>query len=437
MIPVSKFLSKLSLCVGAGILATSFAYAKFPNNHQNQTVFLGPTLAMSYTGTITPEFAFSVLGELGGRDLRIGGTFGWLIDDLQRIKISGEWLWQDLTYSFTAGNANRWVTQGAIGAIYEHIVPNWGWNPTFRIKGFYSHAPSVAFGTKQILLTDPTLGSTLLANFRRVAGSNAGSAGLGLGIHPWNNGEAGFDLSYDAVRYNMVNSGDQFAYGIGGTAFINQTFWDNFNIGASANVRQFYNSYFLNLNYDNLYWNGRWRVGVFGAYTPGKVKLVDTWNLGLNLNYFADCVMPVVDYKTDLKHELSEPAISNKDFLNWVNDPAVYMPTVLAIVDEKISRGCTGGSLPFVIGAIPPFVSASATPVNVSIPTAQVFSGAHLVFSALGLPPGFTIDPVTGVISGVLSPTEITQTFLITVIATNGCGSASTSFNFVNFPPIG
>lgn len=49
-----------------------------------------------------------------------------------------------------------------------------------------------------------------------------------------------------------------------------------------------------------------------------------------------------------------------------------------------------------------------------------------LVFSATGLPPGATINPVTGVISGInVADTNI---YNVTVSATNGCGSTSQTF---------
>ncbi|WP_161780989.1 putative Ig domain-containing protein [Criblamydia sequanensis] len=54
-----------------------------------------------------------------------------------------------------------------------------------------------------------------------------------------------------------------------------------------------------------------------------------------------------------------------------------------------------------------------------------------LVFSATGLPAGFTIDPVTGIISGN-NPND-TLTYGVTVTATNNCGDTSQSFD-MTFP---
>ncbi len=79
----------------------------------------------------------------------------------------------------------------------------------------------------------------------------------------------------------------------------------------------------------------------------------------------------------------------------------------------------------------------------VSIPTAPAFNdrdGDVLTFAATGLPPGLTIDPVTGVISGTL-PADASNNgpYVVSVTATDPSGaSITTSFVFgvQNIPPV-
>jgi large repetitive protein len=80
---------------------------------------------------------------------------------------------------------------------------------------------------------------------------------------------------------------------------------------------------------------------------------------------------------------------------------------------------------------------------SVSVPTASAFrdvDGDVLTFSATGLPPALTIDPVTGVISGTLAPeTSQNGPYVVTVTATDPSGaSVTTSFVYSvqNIPPV-
>ncbi|WP_432199573.1 Ig-like domain-containing protein [Erythrobacter sp. W53] len=80
---------------------------------------------------------------------------------------------------------------------------------------------------------------------------------------------------------------------------------------------------------------------------------------------------------------------------------------------------------------------------SVSIPTASAFNdvdGDALTFTASGLPPALTIDPVTGVISGTLdSDSSQNGPFIVTVTATDPSGEeVSTQFvySIQNIPPI-
>jgi large repetitive protein len=79
----------------------------------------------------------------------------------------------------------------------------------------------------------------------------------------------------------------------------------------------------------------------------------------------------------------------------------------------------------------------------VNIPTASAFrdgDGDVLTFTATGLPPALVIDPVTGVISGTLTPeTSQNGPYVVTVTATDPSGaSITTSFVYAvqNIPPV-
>lgn len=103
------------------------------------------------------------------------------------------------------------------------------------------------------------------------------------------------------------------------------------------------------------------------------------------------------------------------------------MPVVLAIADSKLTT------------QVP--VKTCSLPTSTTIPNQTFFSGdpfsfgvsssfsssLPLTYSATGLPPSVSIDPNTGIISGVVT-TAIDLTFNVVVTATSSCGSTSQPF---------
>ena len=80
---------------------------------------------------------------------------------------------------------------------------------------------------------------------------------------------------------------------------------------------------------------------------------------------------------------------------------------------------------------------------NVSVPTAGAFTdvdGTALSFAATGLPPGLTLNPVTGIISGTLAANaSVAGPYVVVVTATDPSGaSVTTSFVWTiqNAPPL-
>ncbi|WP_428628510.1 Ig-like domain-containing protein [Sphingopyxis sp.] len=107
---------------------------------------------------------------------------------------------------------------------------------------------------------------------------------------------------------------------------------------------------------------------------------------------------------------------------------AVVTVTVAPINDAPVTTGLMGQS--------------NVDGGNVSVPTGQAFSdvdGDVLTFAATGLPPGLSIDPVTGLISGTLSPdASDAAPYTVRIFATDPSGATvSTTFqwNVANVGP--
>jgi hypothetical protein len=293
--------------------------------------------------------------------------------------------------------------------------------------------------------------STNFTNVRRIAGSDGAGISPGVGMMPWQGGHVSLALNYDNVRYDNKYVNDENAVGFGGTAGFNQALTDNVDLGLTATVRKPFNNYAANLSWTNVpYLSGSWALGLFGDYTAGKNTLPNTWNVGLSADYSWDrrCSQVPANLKGEANFKGEAIALQpvNDKLLSWTADPAVYMPQVLAIVDEKVIKQC----------AVPvKYIGPNSTALGNAISAQIVNSGTHTYNFGpdfTGTPLVYSIQLVSSVPgSSPISPTINSQTgaaaglggecfvdgysggnYNITVTATgsNGCGSASINFTF-------
>ena len=136
-------LSKLAVALGSAVLCLNVAYSS-----GQPTRFLGPTLKAGYTSNINNYTAYSLAGEAGVKDFRAGGTLGWKLQQNQYLKVSAEYLWQDISYQFFTGTTTQWVQQGALGAGYVYEFLGYSYDPHLDLNAYVSHAPSKSLGNR-------------------------------------------------------------------------------------------------------------------------------------------------------------------------------------------------------------------------------------------------------------------------------------------------
>lgn len=441
-------LSKLALTLGSTLVCLNTAYASGPPNTDHPTTFLGPTAHVGFTSTLADMFAYSLAGEAGVKNYRAGVTLGWKIDCNQYLKVSAEYLWQKITYAFYAGNTEQWVHQGALGAAYEYDLVDFAYAPQFDLSAYISHAPSKTLDT----VSGGFFRNGIIIPYtdvRRIAGSNAWGAAPGVSVAPWDGSRIGVALNYDNVRYDIDNGGPRdTAKGLGGTIFVNQAITSNIGIGASAAVRKPYTNYAANINFGNVQYYGNWSMGLFGDYTEGKHRLPDTWDVGVSADYFLDQRCPV--YRPNFKGERNfkgeaVPTTINDKLLAWTADPAVYMPQVLAVTDEKV-RVCSAGLLA-LLSPVPDMVMTAAP--TLTIPVTNHFTSnlasytvTHTVDTSgnIGGTPGD--ETVTAGPGGTVIITADSANrgdiVHVTVTGVNGCSTLSTTFDvLINIIPVG
>lgn len=418
-------LTSISLLINA-------AYSNVPNNDHPKT-FLGPTIKGTFSSPLFTSSGFSLLGEAGPRNLRIGGTVGFAATDTQRIKFSAEYLWQQLTYAFFSGNSREWMQQGAIGGTYQIDLMENAYLPQLDINAYYSHAPSKSLSTVTGTFVNSQNTELPFIEQRRVAGSNAAGISPGFRVQPWNGAQFRAYLNYDNVRYDKKYSPSEDAYGFGGTAGLNQMLTDNLNFDISAAIRKPFNAYKAQLNFIRWPYYGFWTMGAEGNYTAGKNTMPSSYNVGLTVDYiYEPCqTIPHANFKNEM---VAQMVTRPNSLVSWIADPAVYMPQVLAVTDSLVN-GCVGGNV-ILLSPIPdePATDTTTGGETVTIDTASHFSGSNLVYSmtaqtvtSFGTPPVSSINPITGVVTVTANQFTVSDV-TITVTANNGCSSASSTF---------
>ena len=267
---MNKFLRFVLILIST-LLLHDAAYSTNIPNTDNPNTFLGPTLKLRFTNRLVENTAYSLAGEAGPRNLRLGATYAWKLSECQRFKASAEYLWQDITYAFYSGNTNEWVNQGAVGLAYQYDLSANYMRPQLDISAYGSHAPSKALGSIEGSSVTSQGVPVVFTDERRIAGSNAAGISPGLAISPWQGSRVSAALNYDKVHYNtkyQVNNED--AVGFGGTVEFSQVLTDQLGLGLSAAIRKPFNFYSANLTFTRMPFPGAWTVGVFGNYNDGK-----------------------------------------------------------------------------------------------------------------------------------------------------------------------
>src|SRR5262245_23772618 len=135
-----KFFSKL-LCLGITILlSTAHAFAS--------STFLGPTIKTKLTVPNTEFSAASILGELGPRNYRLNGTYGVKLPCNQRLKITGDFLWQKIKYPFFIDQNDQFGFQRAIGLGYQYSFAFVPYKPQFNLNLYYAHSSEQELDSK-------------------------------------------------------------------------------------------------------------------------------------------------------------------------------------------------------------------------------------------------------------------------------------------------
>ena len=356
--------------------------------------------------------AIALLGEIAPRNFRGSTTYGVYFTPTQRFKISGEYLTQNLDFHFSSGHHKKWVSQAAVGAEYQYLLNNRCFK-SIEMGTAYSHA---------------------FRTHHHISDSNASLSFLGTTARLWTCAFLSLAGEYDWVEFDRKHRHDKSSNGFGGSVDFVQQFGKDFSLNLGAQFREPFNSYQGLLNWNHRFSQCNLDIGVFGNLTEGHDGVRDIRTVGLQLGISFGPKPKTCGRSVEMSASGRNCyARQYCDVSQWVASPAVYVPIVLVIADEKKpspSMNCNGQA-PTLTGAPLDIFFSPIPPVN-SVDTSVAFaSSLPLTYSlvidpATPLPPGdtLTIDPTTGLLTATNLGTH--ATINISITATNACGASVT-----------
>ena len=336
----------------------------------NQDTLLGAVGQIKSLFGFNDSNAAAVELDGGSKVFRGNATYAYAFNDKNRFKVTGEFLRENLEFDYLTGDTRQWVNQGAVGAAYQY----WLGGDLFKslqVGSHYSHAGSKDLSDQTLVLDN---GTTILDQ-RRIAGGDDwnGTAETSMKLWPHSLVTVGGD--YDRVRYDTKyeihddDEGD--AQGFGGHIGLQQLLTSRTQLQIQSLVSQLANTYGGGLNWIWTTHGAAWGLGFNSTYTSDHTTDRRFWTNGVSLNIVWD--KPKDD--KDAVARFSDPDVNEENLTTWASTPAVRMPDVLAIADERITVTRNGQPV------TPPFQSVTATcPAN----SAVSYNSATQTFSAPG-----------------------------------------------------
>ncbi len=175
--------------------------------------------------------AFKLSAGLNER--RANVTLGYSITPKQQIKLTYEYLAQNLPFDYASGTVNQWVNQNALGGSYRYVLDN-GIVRAFELYGDYTKASSKDLSDVE-MYTDNVLTQI---NYRRIAGGTQIDTGGSVTLTPfkgtilkvgagysslsfdtkWEDNDASAVLAYNAELSQLLTPKTLVSAGIGTTA---------------------------------------------------------------------------------------------------------------------------------------------------------------------------------------------------------------------------
>ena len=286
---------------------------------------LGMILNAHYTHEVNESFAFGAIGEYGPNQTRLNGTIAHTLWKDGQIKLSSEYLSQNLPFEFDSGDINQRVHQTAYGFELQQALHQ----NTFQdvsLGGYRSQAPNVSLS--DVTFVDDDLYYT---NQRNIAGAVSRGANIGTDLHLTSSTALNVKLNYDDVQYNTDLTGDT-SYNnarFGFSTTLEQIVTDRIKFSLHSEERAIGDNYRAEISLaPALAQPLGMRFCLFVERLISNSSEPNSNSVGLNVTLLSEDDTRSPDY------HLAHPDIT-QSLADWAKSPAVYMDRVLAVAEQK------------------------------------------------------------------------------------------------------
>ncbi len=257
----------------------------------------------------------------GANEFRSNVTASYAFSDDHQLKLSYEYLTQNLPFDFASGSIDEWVSQHSLGATYQYILRHEIVH-SLELSGYITRAQSkdlssVSYNQQMVSANDFLYDM----NYRRIAGGNENTFLTSLNLFPFADKKTTLTLGvgYSQVGYDTQyennddgNSNNGVAYKVELTHILSPKAKIETSVNATASAREH------KIKLSHLLPN-HLEGTVIAAYTAGQVGLPDTSSISVGLKFPAPDSYTLGGF-SDLQ-----------DFRAWVEKPVMYYNRVLAI----------------------------------------------------------------------------------------------------------
>lgn len=296
------------------------------NVNSQQFGLNGPlTLDAKYDPDLAYIFGLSYIQMLGDAGFKIrleGGenqfrgnvTAGYSLTPKQQIKLTYEYLAQNLPFDFASGQVNEWVGQHAFGAAYQYLI-NYSLFRTFGVDASYVKANSKDLSSQVYYQNDDAY-----YNWRRIAGGTEKTANATLEMIPLANTLVKIGAGYSSISYDTQYEDQQKNTTVAYEAAVEHILTSKTKLATS--IQHTAGSTDHTIQVSQILPKSL-EASLKGQYSAGALGLDNSGSVTLSLSYPAPQQYTFSD--------TSALAMLK----NWIETPVVSKQRVLAIKDEK------------------------------------------------------------------------------------------------------
>jgi hypothetical protein len=283
-------------------------------------------LGMQYMHMFNESAGIAAKLTGGPNEFRTNLTAGYALGKDHQVKLTYEYLTQNLPFDFASGTINNWVAQHSLGAAYQYVVRHEILH-SLELSGYATRANSKDLDTVTFNQQTVVPGADYLydVNYRRIAGGKENTVLASINLFPFATATTTLTLGagYSSISYDTRYEDDQAATRPAYKAELAHLLSSKAKVMAGTTSTAGSTEHSVGVSH---LLPSNFELSVKGQYTSGQGTLKDNKSLTLGITYPAPDNYSLAGFS-----EVQE-------LKNWIDKPIVYATRVLAIKDELVKR---------------------------------------------------------------------------------------------------